>query len=119
VGSVFPDVPAVWNFFLNGTLQHTRIGQVPTHSLFFVLVAFILAFMLGYVVYRNVSRASSIGIFAEAAFLSHLLRITGCRGRESLRLYRLSDNFILWQNHMKKKAFKAFKSKMKDFYYYQ
>nr|WP_321497957.1 metal-dependent hydrolase [uncultured Methanolobus sp.] len=73
VGSVFPDVPAVWNYVLHGTLQHTRIGSVPTHSLFFGLVAFILAFLLGYAVYRNTSKASSIGIFAEAAFLSHLL----------------------------------------------
>ncbi len=73
VGSVFPDVPAVWNYVLHGNLSHTLIGPVPTHSLLFGLVAFILAFMLGYVLYRNTSKASSLGIFAEAAFLSHLL----------------------------------------------
>ncbi|WP_342304757.1 metal-dependent hydrolase [Methanolobus sp. ZRKC5] len=73
VGSVFPDVPAVWNFILHGNLGHTMIGSVPTHSLLFGLVAFVLAFMLGYVLYRNISKASSLGIFAEAAFLSHLL----------------------------------------------
>ncbi|WMW23106.1 metal-dependent hydrolase [Methanolobus mangrovi] len=73
VGSVFPDVPAVWNYLLYGNLQHTSIGTVPTHSLFFGLVAFILALALGYIIYRNISKASSLGIFAEAAFLSHLL----------------------------------------------
>ncbi|WP_319507395.1 metal-dependent hydrolase [uncultured Methanolobus sp.] len=73
IGSVFPDVPAVWNYLLYGNLQHTMIGPVPTHSLFFGLVAFILALTLGYILYRNISKASSLGIFAEAAFLSHLL----------------------------------------------
>ena len=73
VGSVFPDVPAVWNYILHGNLHHTTIGPVPTHSLFFGLVAFILALTLGYIIYRDISKASSLGIFAEAAFLSHLL----------------------------------------------
>lgn len=73
IGSVFPDVPAVWNYVLHGNLQHTMIGPVPTHSLFFGIVAFLLASAAGYLIYRNVTRASSIGIFAEAAFLSHLL----------------------------------------------
>ncbi|WP_094226596.1 metal-dependent hydrolase [Methanolobus psychrotolerans] len=73
VGSVFPDVPAVWNYILYGNLHHTMIGTVPTHSLFFGLVAFILTLALGYLIYRNISKASSLGIFAEAAFLSHLL----------------------------------------------
>ncbi len=73
IGSVFPDVPAVWNYLLYGNLQHTSIGPVPTHSLFFGLVAFILALTLGHMIYRNISKASSLGIFAEAAFLSHLL----------------------------------------------
>lgn len=49
------------------------IGSMPTHSMFFGIMAFLLALMAGYVVYRNISRATSIGIFAEAAFLSHLL----------------------------------------------
>ncbi|KXS42823.1 MAG: hypothetical protein AWU59_1447 [Methanolobus sp. T82-4] len=73
IGSLFPDVPAVWNYILYGTLDHTMIGSVPTHSLFFGLVAFLLAFAAGILIYSNLSKASSIGIFAEAAFLSHLL----------------------------------------------
>ena len=73
VGSVFPDVPAVWNYLLYGNLQHTMIGPVPTHSLFFGMVAFLLAMILGCLKYRDISKASSLGIFAEAAFLSHLL----------------------------------------------
>jgi len=73
IGSLFPDVPAVWNYVLYGNLQHTMIGSIPTHSLLFGVLAFVLAAMLGYFIYRNISRATSIGIFAEAAFLSHLL----------------------------------------------
>jgi hypothetical protein len=73
IGSLFPDVPAVWNYLLYGNLKHTMIGSTPTHSLFFGVVAFALAAMLGYLVHRSISRATSIGIFAEAAFLSHLL----------------------------------------------
>lgn len=73
IGSLFPDVPAVWNYFLYGNLRHTMIGSMPTHSLLFGIVAFILAAAFGYLIYRNISRASSIGVFAEAAFLSHLL----------------------------------------------
>jgi inner membrane protein len=73
IGSLFPDVPAVWNYFLHGNLKHTMIGPVPTHSLFFGIMAFALAALFGYLIYRNISKATSIGIFAEAAFLSHLL----------------------------------------------
>ncbi len=73
VGSVFPDIPVLWNYLLYGSMEHTMIGPVPTHSLLFGLVAFLPAFMLGYALYRDRSRASSLGIFAEAAFLSHLL----------------------------------------------
>ncbi|MDI3540250.1 MAG: hypothetical protein PWR29_1391 [Methanolobus sp.] len=73
IGSLFPDVPAVWNYFLYGTLSHTMIGPMPTHSLLFGVVAFALAVSFGYLIYRNISRACSIGVFAEAAFLSHLL----------------------------------------------
>ncbi len=73
IGSLFPDVPAVWNYILYGNLGHTMAGPVPTHSLFFGIVAFLLAFTVGFLIYRNLSQASSIGIFAEAAFLSHLL----------------------------------------------
>lgn len=73
VGSLFTDVPAVWNYIMYGTLEHTMIRSVPTHSLFFGIVAFLLAFAAGILIYRSLSKASSIGIFAEAAFLSHLL----------------------------------------------
>lgn len=73
VGSVFPDVPAVWNYILHGSLEHTRLGPLPTHSLLFGLVAFVLALLLGFIIYKDKSRAASLGIFAEAAFLSHLL----------------------------------------------
>ncbi|WP_406661309.1 metal-dependent hydrolase [Methanolobus sp. ZRKC3] len=73
IGSVFPDVPAVWNYMMHGNLRHTMIGSMPTHSLFFGIVAFLLVAMLGYILSRNIHKTISMGMFFEAAFLSHLL----------------------------------------------
>ena len=73
IGSVFPDVPAVWNYILYDSMQHTMIGTVPTHSLFFGFVAFLLVTFMGYLLSRDVHKTVSIGIFFEAALLSHLL----------------------------------------------
>ena len=72
-GSVFPDVPAVWNYFLYGNLDHTMIGSMPTHSLFFGIVAFVFVVILGYLLSRDIHKTISMGMFFEAAFLSHLL----------------------------------------------
>lgn len=76
VGSFFsllPDIPAVWNYFFYGNLEHSMAGPVPTHSLVFGIVAFCGAFILGLLAYRHCDRALALGMFAEAAFLSHLL----------------------------------------------
>lgn len=71
--SLLPDVPAVWNYLLYGELEHTMAGVVPTHSIAFSFVAFGGSFLIGLVVYRHRGRALALGLFAEAAFLSHLL----------------------------------------------
>lgn len=71
--SLLPDIPAVWNYFLYGNLDHGMAGPVPTHSLVFGIVAFSGAFILGLLAYRHRDKALALGMYAEAAFLSHLL----------------------------------------------
>lgn len=71
--SLLPDIPAVWNYFLYGNLDHGMAGPVPTHSLVFGIVAFCSAFFLGLLAYQQRDRALALGMYAEAAFLSHLL----------------------------------------------
>lgn len=71
--ALFPDIPAVFNFLLNGNLRHCMIGSVPTHSFLFGSSAILLGTLTGYIAYREFGRAISLGLYAEAAFLSHLL----------------------------------------------
>lgn len=71
--SLLPDIPAVYNYFVNDNLQHTMFWIIPTHSLLFSYFAFMLAVFIGYAVYRDLDKAAYLGVFAEAAFLSHLL----------------------------------------------
>ncbi len=71
--ALLPDIPAVWNYFLHGNLDHGMAGPVPTHSLVFGIVAFCGAFVIGLLAYRHRDRALALGMYAEAAFLSHLL----------------------------------------------
>ncbi|WP_394697771.1 metal-dependent hydrolase [uncultured Methanomethylovorans sp.] len=71
--SLLPDIPAVWNNLLYGTMEHTRAGPVPTHSLFFCSLAFIGVAFIGQLLYSNRDKAIALGTFAEAAALSHLL----------------------------------------------
>ncbi|WP_256623253.1 metal-dependent hydrolase [Methanolobus chelungpuianus] len=73
LGSLFPDVPALWNFFLHGNLKHVTIGPIPTHSLFFGLTVFFLAMAMGYLTYREHTKAMSVALFAGAGFASHLM----------------------------------------------
>ena len=71
--ALFPDIMAVYNLFVNGTMEHCWIGPVPTHSLLFSFPAILFGIFAGYAVYRNFGKAIYLGLFAEAAFLSHLL----------------------------------------------
>jgi hypothetical protein len=71
--TLFPDIMAVYNLFVNGTLEHCWIGPIPTHSLLFSFSAILFGILVGYAVYRDFSKAVYLGLFAETAFLSHLL----------------------------------------------
>lgn len=70
--SLLPDIPAVWNYLLYGTLSHTMAGPVPTHSLVFCSLAFFSAAFIGQLLYRHRGKAVALGVFAWAAALSHL-----------------------------------------------
>ncbi len=71
--SLFPDSIVVYNFLVNGTLEHCWIGPVPTHSLLFSSSAILFGTFVGYAAYRDFGKGAYMGIFAEAAFLSHLI----------------------------------------------
>lgn len=72
--SLFPDVSAVINLLLYGARgDHCNIGTLPTHSLLFASIAFVGGVLPGMVLYRQWHKALVVGVFAEAASLSHLL----------------------------------------------
>ena len=69
---LLPDIPAVYNLIVNGNSGHCWIGPVPTHSLLFSFSAILFGTLAGLIAYGKFSKAIYLGIFAEAAFLSHL-----------------------------------------------
>ncbi len=71
--SLFPDIIIVYSLLANGTMEHCWVGSVPTHSLLFSASAILFGTVTGYAVYKNFKKAAYLGLFAEAAFLSHLL----------------------------------------------
>jgi len=71
--TLFPDITAVYNLFVNGNLEHCSIGPVPTHSLLFSSTAILFGMLVGYAAYRNLNKALYMAIFAGSAFLTHLL----------------------------------------------
>ncbi len=71
--ALFPDIMIVYNLLVNGTMEHCWIGPVPTHSLLFSFPAILFGIIAGYAIYRKLGKAIYLGLFAEAAFLSHLL----------------------------------------------
>lgn len=71
--ALFPDIMIVYNLPVHGTIEHCWIGAVPTHSLLFSFPAILFGIIAGYAIYRKISKALYLGLFAEAAFLSHLL----------------------------------------------
>ena len=73
IASLLPDIPAVYNYIVNDNLQHVRIGEIHTHSFFFSYFAFMGAVFIGYIIYRNIDKAAYLGVFAESAFISHLI----------------------------------------------
>lgn len=71
--TLFPDSMAIYNIIKNGTIEHCWIGPIPTHSLLFSFSAFTFGLIAGYAVYRNFGKAIYMALFAEVAFLTHLL----------------------------------------------
>lgn len=71
--TLFPDMTAVYNLLINGTSGHCWIGSVPTHSLLFSSTAILFGGVVGYAAYREFNKAIYMAIFAESAFLTHLL----------------------------------------------
>lgn len=71
--ALLPDIMTVYNIIVNGTVEHCSIGSIPTHSLFFSFTAILFGAIAGYALYRKRDKAVYMSIFAESAFLSHLL----------------------------------------------
>ncbi|KKG11178.1 metal-dependent hydrolase [Methanosarcina sp. 2.H.A.1B.4] len=71
--TMFPDLIVVYNLLINGTLQHCWVGPIPTHSLLFSSTAILFGGIIGYAAYRELNKAVYMAIFAESAFLTHLL----------------------------------------------
>lgn len=72
LSALLPDVPAVYNLIINDNSGHCWIGPVPTHSLLFSLFALMYGTLAGLIAYGKSRKAIFLGLFAEAAFLSHL-----------------------------------------------
>lgn len=73
LSTLFPDITAVYNLLVNGNLEHCWIGSVPTHSFLFGFSAILFGTLVGYFAYRKFDKAIYLGLFAESAFLTHLL----------------------------------------------
>jgi len=73
LSALLPDIPAVYNLILNGNSGHCWIGPVPTHSFLFSFSAFLYGTLAGLIAYGKFNKAIYLGIFAEVAFISHLL----------------------------------------------
>ncbi|SES63041.1 LexA-binding, inner membrane-associated putative hydrolase [Methanococcoides vulcani] len=78
--ALYPDITAGYNIIVNGTLEHTLIGPIPTHSLLFSSFALLFGAIIGYMLYREFGKAVYMGLFAESASLSHLLLDDLARG---------------------------------------
>lgn len=72
--SLFPDVSAVINTLLYGSRgDHCSLGPIPTHSIAFASIALLVGTPIGYIMYKNLNSAISVGLFAESCSLFHLL----------------------------------------------
>jgi len=72
LSALLPDVPAVYNLIVNDNIKHCWIGPVSTHSFLFSFSALLYGTLAGLVAYGKFRKAIYLGLFAEAAFLSHL-----------------------------------------------
>ncbi|UGV40158.1 metal-dependent hydrolase [Methanococcoides orientis] len=91
--ALYPDIMAVYNLIVNGTLAHCYIGAIPTHSLLFSSSAILIGAIIGYVLYRKPGKALYTGLFAFSASLSHLL-LDDLEGTGIHYLYPISSREI-------------------------
>ena len=71
--TLFPDIMIVYNLPVNGTLEHCWVGPIATHSFLFSSTALLFGTFVGYLAYGKFGKAIYLGLFGEAAFLTHLL----------------------------------------------
>ncbi len=71
--TMFPDIIIVHSLLVNGDMEHCWVGPIPTHSFIFSSIAFLFGISVGYIVYRKLNKAIYLGLFAESAFLFHVL----------------------------------------------
>ncbi|WP_269849855.1 metal-dependent hydrolase [Methanosarcina horonobensis] len=72
-GTLLPDIMIVYNLPFKGSFEHCWAGPIATHSFLFSSTAILFGTLVGYVAYRQFGKAIYMGLFAEAAFLTHLL----------------------------------------------
>lgn len=97
--ALYPDITVVYSIIVHGTLEHTTIGPVPTHSLLFSASAVLLGAIVGYTIYGDFGKAVYMGLFAESASLSHLLLDDIAKGGINY-FYPISDRAISVFSHM-------------------
>lgn len=73
IAALFPDITAVYNVIVNGSIEHCNLGPIPTHSILFASLASIPGAVVGYAVYKRYDKAFYMGLFAESASICHLL----------------------------------------------
>lgn len=93
LSALLPDVPGVYNIIVNDNAGHCWIGYLPTHSLLFSLSAFLYGTLAGLIAYGKSKKAVYLGLFAEAAFLSHLL-LDDARQGSCIYLYPIYNKSI-------------------------
>ncbi|MDW7732235.1 MAG: metal-dependent hydrolase [Methanolobus sp.] len=93
IGSLLPDVPAVWNLLLHGNLRHTMAGPIPSHSLLFGMILTALTLGLAYLVYRNSFRAGLLGMIVGVTFVFHLV-LDDLEGGNIAYLFPLYDGHL-------------------------
>ena len=70
--TLLPDIMIVYNLPVKGTFDHCWIGPIATHSILFSSTAVLFGTLVGYIVYGKLGKAIYLGLFGEAAFLTHL-----------------------------------------------
>lgn len=73
LGTLLPDSMIAYNLPVHGTLEHCWVGPIATHSFLFSSTAFLFGTLVGYLAYGKLGKAIYLGLFGEAAFLTHLL----------------------------------------------